>query len=78
LAASYIFQSVDLEELSTATQGWYLGPPTPRRSPMWINFWAVTLAMAIGFSVLATAKLKNDGATPGGNRGFDDNASSRD
>jgi hypothetical protein len=32
---------------------------------MWINFWAVTIAMVICFSVVATVKLKNDGATPG-------------
>ncbi len=31
---------------------------------MWIHIWAVTIAMAIGFSVLATLiKSKNDGAT---------------
>jgi hypothetical protein len=31
---------------------------------MWLYFWAVTVAMAIGLSVMATVlQLKNDGAT---------------
>ena len=33
---------------------------------MWINFWAVTIAIAIGLSVTATViQPKNDGATLG-------------
>jgi hypothetical protein len=33
---------------------------------MWLNIWAVTIALAIGFSVMATViPLKNDGATLG-------------
>ena len=36
------------------------------RSPMWLNIWAVTIAMAIGFSVLALViQPKNDRATLG-------------
>ena len=35
---------------------------------MWINFWAVTIAMVIGFSVMATVKLKNDTETASGLR----------
>ena len=33
---------------------------------MWLTFWAVTIAMAIGFSVIAqVVKLENDGVARG-------------
>ena len=54
--------------LTTETKSPQVRLRLPRlgRSLMWLNIWAVTIAMAIGFAVLAQAvQLGNNRATRG-------------